>query len=124
MFCGLERLNKYFNFQVCYCQPGYTGDPQIGCQLIDFCADSPCVSGARCENARGSFKCLCPPGTVGDPYHNGCLAPVECNFNDDCPDAAQCIKSNGVPKCKGTCAMGLEKFIANTFLFIQSNQMN
>lgn len=97
MFCPKEKLF----FQVCYCQPGYTGNPQIGCQLIDFCADSPCGSGARCDNSRGSYKCLCPSGTVGDPYHDGCHAPVECSHNEDCPEAAECTQSNGIPKCKG-----------------------
>ncbi|PNF25788.1 hypothetical protein B7P43_G12126 [Cryptotermes secundus] len=102
--CGINALCSAQNHeQVCYCQPGYTGDPQIGCQLIDFCTDSPCGPGARCDNSRGSYKCLCPIGTVGDPYHDGCHAPVECSHNEDCPAAAECTQSNGVPKCKDVC---------------------
>lgn len=69
--------------------------------MINFCADSPCGSGARCDNSRGSYKCFCPIGTVGDPYHDGCHAPVECSHNEDCPIAAECMQSNGIPKCKG-----------------------
>lgn len=69
--------------------------------MIDFCADAPCGSGARCDNSRGSYKCFCPVGTVGDPYHDGCHAPVECSHDEDCPAAAECTQTNGVPKCKG-----------------------
>ncbi|KAK3931322.1 Fibrillin-1, partial [Frankliniella fusca] len=102
--CGRNALcSAQGHRQVCFCQPGYTGDPHAGCKLIDFCADSPCGPLARCENARGSFKCLCPLGTVGDPYRDGCHAPVECEKNTDCPGAAECVQANGVPKCKDIC---------------------
>lgn len=86
---------------MCSCQPGYTGDPYVGCNLIDFCMESPCSPGAQCDNARGSYKCICPIGTVGDPYKDGCRAPVECKTDNDCPTAAKCVQDNGVPKCKG-----------------------
>lgn len=75
--------------------------------MLDLCAESPCGPGARCDNARGSFKCLCPIGTVGDPYHDGCRAPVECEHDSDCPEAAHCISSNGIPKCKDVCESSL-----------------
>lgn len=86
---------------MCYCQPGFTGNAQIGCTLIEFCASNPCGAGASCDNAHGSYKCLCPIGTVGDPYSSGCVAPVECVQDEDCPTAAQCTRDNGEPKCKG-----------------------
>ena len=57
--------------------------------------------GASCGNSRGSYKCLCPIGTVGDPYKEGCSAPVECTIDEDCPNAAVCVVNNGQPKCKG-----------------------
>lgn len=88
---------------MCYCQPGYTGDPHLGCQLIDFCADAPCGPGATCHNSRGSFRCQCPPGSVGDPYNDGCRMAVECKVNADCPLAAECVTSNGAPKCRDVC---------------------
>lgn len=90
-----------FDLQVCYCQPGYTGEPSLGCTLIDFCASGPCGPGAHCDNSRGSYKCLCPLETVGDPYRDGCKPPVECEADLDCPPATKCVKDNGVPKCKG-----------------------
>ncbi|CAG2055426.1 unnamed protein product, partial [Timema podura] len=102
--CGVNALCSAENHrQVCYCQPGFTGDALLGCKLIDLCAENPCGPGARCENSRGTFKCHCPQGLVGDPYTAGCQTPVECNKDEDCPDAAKCTKSNGVPKCKAVC---------------------
>lgn len=91
------------SFQVCYCQPGYTGDPHVGCELIDFCADNPCGPGAACHNAGGSFRCQCTAGFVGDPYKEGCKPPVECNTNNDCPVTAICDRTNGIHKCKNAC---------------------
>lgn len=94
-------ISHFFDSQVCYCQPGYTGEPSLGCTLIDFCASGPCGPGAHCDNSRGSYKCLCPLDTVGDPYRDGCKPPVECEADLDCPPATKCVKDNGVPKCKG-----------------------
>jgi hypothetical protein len=100
--CGPNALcSAEKHKQVCYCQPGFTGDAQIGCTLINFCASNPCGPGANCDNAHGSYKCLCPLGTVGDPYSSGCVQPVECIQDEDCPVAAQCTRDGGEPKCKG-----------------------
>lgn len=102
--CGDNAVcSAEYHKQVCYCQPGFTGDPHKSCHLIDFCEDKPCASGARCHNSRGSFRCHCPTGTVGDPYKEGCKSAVECNINEDCPPTAECDKSDGVPKCRNTC---------------------
>lgn len=115
--CGKNALCSAENhLQVCYCQPGFTGNPQIGCQLIDYCAEAPCGPGASCHNSRGSYKCVCPHGSVGNPYVEGCKVAVECDVNDDCPTAAECVKSNGVHKCRGT----LFNF---TFMYINLNKM-
>lgn len=89
--------------QICTCQPGYTGEPTHGCQLIDYCLNEPCAPGALCENSRGSYKCHCQQGMVGDPYNSGCQPPVECLQDEDCPLTAKCINVNNVPKCFGTC---------------------
>lgn len=102
--CGRNALcSAEKHKQVCYCQPGYTGDAHRGCRLIDFCADTPCGPDATCHNSRGSFKCQCPQGLVGDPYNEGCRTPVECITNEDCPNVAKCDKTNGVHKCKDVC---------------------
>lgn len=88
---------------VCFCRDGFQGDPLRGCQPIDFCRSSPCGAGAKCHNVPGSYKCLCPPGTVGDAYSDGCKPPVICLVNSDCPDSAFCGEEDNVPKCKDVC---------------------
>ncbi len=104
--CGLNTL--CFSEQhtaVCKCQPGYDGDARAGCTPIDYCSQKPCAAGATCENTRGSFKCLCPTGTVGEPYNEGCQQPVECTSNGDCPPSAVCGRDlAGKPKCVNACA--------------------
>lgn len=102
--CGKNTLcSAEHHKQTCYCQPGYTGDPNVGCHLINFCADQPCAPGAACHNSRGSFKCTCPHGSVGDPYNEGCRPSFECKTNSDCPNEAACDKNNGIYKCKDVC---------------------
>ena len=100
--CGANALCSAENHQqVCYCQPGYTGDPLLGCKALDLCTSNPCASGATCINSRGSYKCMCPIGTVGDPYSEGCKKPAECQTDEDCPTAAHCTLIDNTPKCKG-----------------------
>lgn len=103
--CGENALCTTENHkQVCHCQPGYTGDPQQRCDVIDFCKEAPCGPGARCRNSRGSFKCSCPSGLIGDPYSEGCRTSVECQTDSDCPQNTQCKQYNGTPKCQDVCA--------------------
>ncbi|SPP80067.1 blast:Fibrillin-1, partial [Drosophila guanche] len=103
--CGENALcTTEHHQQVCHCQPGFSGDPRVRCDVIDFCRDAPCGPGARCRNSRGSYKCSCPPGLVGDPYNEGCRSSVECETNEDCPPHAACTKTNGVAKCHDVCA--------------------
>lgn len=86
---------------VCYCQPGYTGDPIKGCTEINWCKLSPCASGAECKSARDRAECTCPANTVGNPYEEGCRKAEECRFNRDCPTAARCTVIDGTRKCTG-----------------------
>uniref|UniRef100_A0A8D8VWK9 Neurogenic locus notch homolog protein 4 n=1 Tax=Cacopsylla melanoneura TaxID=428564 RepID=A0A8D8VWK9_9HEMI len=103
--CGPNALcSAEKHKQICYCQPGYTGDAYFGCHLIDVCASKPCAPGARCDNTRGSFKCHCPLGMVGDPYTGpGCQSAAQCTRDDQCPNEARCVKTEGQAKCKGVC---------------------
>lgn len=87
--------------QICSCQPGYTGDPNVGCVRLDYCSIHPCGVGAVCKNGRTRAQCICPSGTVGDPYKEGCQQAQECKSNRDCPAIARCIINNGIRKCSG-----------------------
>lgn len=102
--CGENALCFAENHEkICHCSPGYTGEPATGCRLLDFCKNAPCAPGARCELGAGSFRCLCADGAVGDPYNDGCRAAVECEHDDDCPEAAMCRRDGPEPKCTGKC---------------------
>ena len=86
---------------VCYCQPGYTGDPMTGCVKINRCASNPCGNGAECKNLRDRAQCACPAGYVGNPYEEGCRKAQECSYNRDCPTVARCTVLDGIRKCTG-----------------------
>lgn len=83
----------------CKCDIGFIGTP-FGCNDINECEDNPCHKSGVCENTPGSFKCSCPPGTVGDAYTDGCLRPNECRHHVDCNQNLACI--NG--KCSDPCS--------------------
>ncbi|KAL9413571.1 hypothetical protein AB3S75_042123 [Citrus x aurantiifolia] len=49
----------------CVCQPGYKGNPYLGCHDIDECNEGyPCEG--TCKNTPGSYACQCPIGMHGD----------------------------------------------------------
>lgn len=74
---------------MCYCLPGFIGDPFNGCHLKppepkvpvvpqDPCHPSPCGSNAICTSRNGAGSCKCIPDHFGDPY-TGCRP--ECVVN-------------------------------------------
>lgn len=85
---------------VCYCQPGYTGNPLKQCVEINWCEPNPCGNGAECKNMRDRALCSCPSGTIGDP-NEGCRKAQECRFHRDCPSVARCTVVDGIRKCTG-----------------------
>lgn len=100
--CGENSICSSENHKhICYCQPGFTGDPVKGCTEINQCEIKPCGNGAECISTRNSAKCVCPEGTVGNPYEEGCRKSSECRFNRDCPAAARCTVIDGIRKCTG-----------------------
>lgn len=102
--CGEKAICTIENHRAaCYCQPGYSGDPRIQCNAVDYCRDAPCGPGAVCTNTKGSFHCACDAGHVGDPYNEGCRLAFECQLNADCPSSAVCIQSNEESKCRDVC---------------------
>lgn len=80
----------------CKCSTGFIGTP-YGCSDIDECSQNPCHPTAACENTPGSFKCVCPSGTV--PGSEGCVLPNQCQKHADCASTLSC--ENG--KCKNPC---------------------
>lgn len=58
--CGQQALCSAVNHvAVCSCQPGFTGDPRLGCIRLQYCAsDSQCSSGTKCSNGICSSKFL------------------------------------------------------------------
>lgn len=84
----------------CKCSNGYIRTPQ-GCIDINECEDSPCHRSASCVNEYGSYRCICPEGTVGDPFiEPGCVLPGQCSKDTDCDSSAAC--RNG--KCRDVCS--------------------
>lgn len=55
--CGTNALCTSSNHvAICGCQPGYTGDPRLGCVPLQYCkTDNQCPSGTKCSNG----ICLC-----------------------------------------------------------------
>lgn len=102
--CGEKAICTVENHRaVCYCQPGYSGNPYEQCNAVDYCRDSPCGPLAQCSNNKGTFHCACGNGYVGDPYNEGCRLAFECKSNADCPSSAECIQSNSESKCRDVC---------------------
>lgn len=102
--CGEKAVCTIENHRaVCYCQPGYSGDPYQQCNAVDYCRDQPCGPGAICTNNKGTFHCACGNGYVGDAYNEGCRLAFECQSNGDCPASAECIQTNDESKCRDVC---------------------
>ncbi|UYV71427.1 dp [Cordylochernes scorpioides] len=118
--CGVNTQCHPANHQaVCSCLPSYTGDPLRQCMRVEHECDTnsdcgsgyvcinneckdideclqgpgPCAVGAMCTNLPGGYKCSCPAGLTGDPYHTRCQQPVTgCRHDDECGDTEVCDK--------------------------------
>ena len=65
------------------CQQGFLKNVHTGkCMDIDECEAIPGLcDGGECINSPGSFKCVCPPGTVVTDKQ-------ECRDRDECEDGS------------------------------------
>ncbi|XP_028157244.1 uncharacterized protein LOC114350564 isoform X7 [Ostrinia furnacalis] len=116
--CGLGALCKTVNHHaVCYCEPGFTGDPYIRCQstpitppVLSTCDPSPCGPYSRCLISPSGFAvCSCLPG------HRG-VAPMcqpECVSNSDCQQTEICVNQRCSNPCQGSCGVNAECITIN-----------
>jgi hypothetical protein len=92
-------FNYYLNISVTNrCAQGFIGGSEK-CLDIDECEESPCHPSATCLNLHGTYRCVCPQGTAGDPTGTGCSTPNQCNADDDCPDIQACRKHSCTDPC-------------------------
>lgn len=80
------------------CAPGFIAGPEK-CLDIDECENNPCHLSAKCINLHGSYRCVCPQGTAGDPAGAGCSTPNQCNIDQDCLETQACIKRSCTDPC-------------------------
>ncbi|ENN73328.1 hypothetical protein YQE_10090, partial [Dendroctonus ponderosae] len=106
----------------CQCPAGTQGDPLLACitgqcQYNEDCADheacdrlnricrpvcdaETCAATAQCLGQNHQPKCLCPVGTVGNPFLD-CKPPAKpaCTTDADCPSQLGCINQLCVNPC-------------------------
>lgn len=82
----------------CKCSHGFIAGPDT-CLDINECEEHPCHPSAECINLHGTYKCVCPQGTAGDPVGTGCLTPHQCENHHDCPDSQSCIHFSCADPC-------------------------
>ena len=111
---------------ICYCPPGYAGDPTVLCvkdeckqdkdcnvdsiclsnRCVDTCSvNNKCTRNAVCHSDNHSSQCVCSPGFSGDPY-KACEA-VQCIYNEDCASTLICSNNKCVNPCKRNNPCGL-----------------
>lgn len=102
--CGLNSKCTPTDPPRCVCIPGFTSSGLNGCVNINECRTNPCAKNAICRDEIGSYKCECPLGAKGDPYHEGCTIQIDeepkCRSNDDCSNELKCDDDG---KCVSPC---------------------
>lgn len=98
---------------ICICPRGYKLTANgVACIDRNECDEgTPCALGAICQNKIGSYECVCPPGTTGEPYTKTCepinsnnkLQLNECSSNSDCSSDKEC--DSIARKCVSPCHM-------------------
>lgn len=121
--CGFGALCDTVNHHaVCFCSPGYSGDPYVRCQPapvtpvphpiapLSACDPSPCGPYSRCiVSSAGYATCSCLPGYKG-------VAPMcqpECVSSSDCQQTESCINQKCVNPCQGSCGVGADCLVIN-----------
>ena len=126
--CAVNAECRPINHQSsCFCPPGLQGDPYVDCKSVEClinqdcpqdkaciqnrCVnpclhDPPCAPTADCRVRQHSASCVCPPGTIGNPFvlcsprEEPVVTEVpECVVDTDCPSGMACLDQD----CKNPC---------------------
>jgi len=118
--CGTDAVCRVISHSaMCYCQPGYSGDPYVRCEphiqrepveIVQPCNPNPCGTFAECRQQNGVGSCQCLPEYFGNPYE-GCRP--ECVLDSDCPSQLACVNQKCRDPCPGSCGQNAECFVRN-----------
>ncbi|ROT61485.1 hypothetical protein C7M84_020737 [Penaeus vannamei] len=92
---------------MCYCRPGYVGDPYQSCRPepvttpspLDPCNPSPCGPNSECRTVGDRPVCECLSGYFGSPPD----CRPECIVNSNCPVIMACVNKKCRDPCAGAC---------------------
>lgn len=105
---------------LCVCPHGYELQPTGECRAIRVCGESnPCAPGANCRDKPGSYECVCPVDTIGDPYVKGCTPIQGCTTDHDCSVDREC--DTGSKQCICKFFKSDNQFKFNAIFFQKSN---
>ncbi|KAJ8890112.1 hypothetical protein PR048_009619 [Dryococelus australis] len=136
--CGSNAECKVTNhYPICYCQPGYSGNPLTGCTKVGCQSDGdcgydkqcyngecinpcllgvPCATNAECYGDNHRAACRCTPGYEGNPFER--CERVECHVDGDCPSDHACLERH----CINPCLMAREPVCApNAICYVQNH---
>lgn len=110
--CGSNAIcHVLSHVAMCYCAPGYTGDPFTICrqepriqqeERIQPCYPDPCGANAVCRQEGNAGSCQCLPDYHGNPYE---ACRPECVTNSDCPSDKSCQQLKCRDPCPGVCGL-------------------
>jgi len=117
--CGPNAECRVDNhYPICYCKPGFSGNPQIGCVKLGCQSDNecnndqqcfngqcvspcilgdPCASNAECYGDNHRASCRCPSGYSGNPFSR--CERAECRIDTDCPNDKTCLENRCINPC-------------------------
>ncbi|KAG7155061.1 Neurogenic locus Notch protein-like 4, partial [Homarus americanus] len=116
--CGRNAECQVVNHDpVCYCRPGYSGDPYEACRVEittptrpeDPCTPSPCGPNSRCHMVHSRPVCECLPGYYNSPPN----CRPECIVNADCVTVKACVNQKCRDPCVGTCGTDAQCEVTN-----------
>ena len=117
------QCNNIINGFNCSCSdPGYAyTDLTNGCQDINECIISPCISREYCINNIGSFDCECLSGYFRD-ISGFCVDDNECIAQNDLCDrvSTDCVNTVGFYAC--VCKIGFINNTSNNFVCTDLNE--